>query len=235
MTLYETIFTRRQVRNYLNSPVPEDCLSDILACVSESEQLSGQHADFKLLPAAEVSANQGASHYLLAFCDSSPSAYANVGFLLQKADLYIQSMGLGSGYFMNIKPKNELKRFCIALAIGKADTPARTNESEFKRKPLNRISKEDTAVSRAVRLAPSSLNSQPWELKFEPGKIIVEDAGTGISRLILKNKLNEIDIGIAARHAVLALEHNGNAIISAVPKSDGSKFRIEITYKEVEK
>lgn len=95
------------------------------------------------------------------------------------------------------------------------------------------ISKEDTAVSRAVRLAPSSLNSQPWELKFEPGKIIVEDAGTGISRLILKNKLNKIDIGIAARHAVLALEHNGNAIISAVPKSDGSKFRIEITYKRV--
>ena len=70
MTLYETIFTRRQVRNYLNSPVPEDCLSGILACVSQSEQLSGQHADFKLLPAAEVSANQGASHYLLAFCDN---------------------------------------------------------------------------------------------------------------------------------------------------------------------
>ena len=102
MTLYETIFTRRQVRNYLNSPVPKERLDHILACAAEAEQLTGQHADFNLLPAAEVSANQGASHYLLTFCDSSPSAYANVGFLLQKVDLYVQSMGLGSGYFMNI-------------------------------------------------------------------------------------------------------------------------------------
>lgn len=59
MTLYETIFTRRQVRNFLNSPVPKDHLDHILACATEAEQLTGQHADFKLLPAAEVSANQG--------------------------------------------------------------------------------------------------------------------------------------------------------------------------------
>lgn len=232
MTLYETIFTRRQVRNYLNSPVPKDRLDHILAFVSEAEQLASQCTDFKLLPAAEVSANQGASHYLLAFCDNSPSAYANVGFMLQKADLYVQSMGLGSGYFMNIKPKSETERFCIALAIGRTDTPARTNESEFKRKPLNRISTEDNTVSRAVRLAPSSLNSQPWELKFEPGKVIVEDAGTGISRLILKKKLNKIDTGIAACHAVLALEHDGKTAISAIPKPNDGKFHIEITYKE---
>ena len=150
MTLYETIFTRRQVRNYLNSPVPKDRFDHILAFVSEAEQLASQCADFKLLPAAEVSANQGASHYLLAFCDNSPSAYANVGFMLQKADLYVQSMGLG----------------------------------------------------------------------------------TGISRLILKKKLNKIDAGIAACHAVLALEHDGKTAISAIPKSNDGKFHIEITYKE---
>ena len=105
MALYETIFTRRQVRNYLNSPVPKDRLDHILACAAEAEQLTGQHADFKLLPAAEVSANQGASHYLLGFCDNSPAAYANVGFVLQKVDLCVQSMELGCGWFMNIKPK----------------------------------------------------------------------------------------------------------------------------------
>ena len=87
MTLYETIFTRRQVRNFLNAPVPKDCLDHILACASKAEQLTGQHADFKLLPAAEVSANQGASHYLLGFCDNSPAAYANVGFVLQKVEI----------------------------------------------------------------------------------------------------------------------------------------------------
>ena len=39
MTLYETIFTRRQVRNFLNSPVPKDRLDHILACAAEAEQL----------------------------------------------------------------------------------------------------------------------------------------------------------------------------------------------------
>lgn len=52
MTFYETIFTRRQIRNYLDSPVSKDRLDHILACASEAEQLTGQHADFKLLPAA---------------------------------------------------------------------------------------------------------------------------------------------------------------------------------------
>ncbi len=37
MTLYETIFTRRQVRNYPNSPVPKDRLDHILAFVSEAD------------------------------------------------------------------------------------------------------------------------------------------------------------------------------------------------------
>mgnify|MGYP007025229580 CR=1 FL=1 len=46
---------------YGGIPVLKDQLELILTCVSEADQLTGQHADFKLLPAAEVSANQGAS------------------------------------------------------------------------------------------------------------------------------------------------------------------------------
>ncbi len=230
MTLYETIFTRRQVRNYLNSPVPKDHLDHILACASGAEQLTGQHADFKLLPAPEVSANQGASHYLLAFCDSSPSAYANVGFVLQKVDLYVQSIGFGCGWFMNIKPKKESERFCIALAIGNTDVPMRKGIEEFKRIAAGEISRHNNPITQAVRLAPSSLNSQPWKLDFQNGKIIIHDAGHGMKRIILKNKLNKIDVGIAARHAVLALENEGNKVLSATPVTDGKKFSIEISY-----
>lgn len=48
--------------------------------------------------------------------------------------------------------------------------------------------------------------------------------------IILKNKLNKIDVGIAARHAVLALENEGNKILSATPITDGKEFSIEISY-----
>lgn len=230
MTLYETIFTRRQVRNYLNSPVPKDHLDQILACASGAEQLTGQHADFKLLPAAEVSTNQNASHYLLGFCGNSPSAYANIGFVLQKVDLFVQSIELGCGWFMNIKPKKESERFCITLAIGNTDVPIRKGPDDFKRIAASDISRHDNPITQAVRLAPSSLNSQPWKLDFQNGKIIIHDAGHGVKRIILKNKLNKIDVGIAARHAVLALENEGSKVLSVTPVIDGKDFYIEISY-----
>ena len=95
---------------------------------------------------------------------------------------------------------------------------------------MREISEHDNPITQAVRLAPSSLNSQPWNLAFKNGKIIIHDAGRGMKRIILKNKLNKIDVGIAARHAVLALENEGNKVLSATPITDGKEFSIEISY-----
>lgn len=230
-TLYETIFTRRQVRNYLAGPIEDGILNGISKCAAEAEQLTGQHGEFKLVSAAEVSANHGASHFLLGYCDSTFAAYANVGFVLQKADLYAHSIGLGSGWFMDIKPISNAERFCIALAIGKTEIPMRKDETDFKRRPLVAICDKDNLTARAVRLAPSSLNSQPWKLEQMPGMAVIRDAGRGVSRLILKKKLNKIDIGIAARHAVLALEHQGKEIEAVIPKTENDSFYIEILYQ----
>lgn len=151
-TLYEAIFIRRQVRNYLGGSIEDGILNGISKCAAEAEQLTGQHGAFKLVSAAEVSANHGASHFLLGYCDSTFAAYANVGFVLQKVDLYVQSIGLGSGWFMDIKPIADAERFCIALAIGKADVPLRKDEAQFKRRPLTAICDRDSAgrPSRAV-------------------------------------------------------------------------------------
>lgn len=230
-TLYETIFIRRQVRNYLGGSIGDGILNGISKCAAEAEQLTGQHGAFKLVSAAEVSANHGASHFLLGYCDSTFAAYANVGFVLQKVDLYVQSIGLGSGWFMDIKPIADAERFCIALAIGKADVPLRKDEAQFKRRPLTAICDRDSVTAQAVRLAPSSMNSQPWKLEQMPGMVVIRDVGRGVSRLILKNKLNKIDTGIAARHAVLALEHQGKEIEAVIPKTENDSFSIEILYQ----
>lgn len=229
MTLYETISTRRQVRKFNMIPIQRQKLQSILNCVSEADQLSGQHTEFELVSADEVN-GAVAPHYLLSYCIPAIEAYANVGYVLQKADLYIQSIGLGSGWFMNAKPKTDKGNFCIALAVGNTDMPIRKNPDEFKRMAASDISKHDNSITQAVRLAPSSLNSQPWKLSFQKGKVIVHDAGRGMKRIILKNKLNKIDVGIAARHAVIALEQEGKKIISATPITTGKDFYIEISY-----
>ena len=230
-TLYETIFIRRQVRKYANIPLGDGIPESIERCAVQAEQLAGQHGTFKIVPAVEVSVNHGASHFLLGYCDDTFAAYANVGFVLQKADLYAQSIGLGSGWFMDIKPISNAERFCIALAIGKTEIPIRKGETDFKRKPLAAICDKDSLTAQAVRLAPSSMNSQPWKLEQTPGMAVIRDAGHGISRLILKNKLNKIDIGIATRHAVLALEHQGKEIEAIIPKTENDSFSIEILYQ----
>lgn len=104
--LFETIFKRRQVRRFGRQPLSNQVLGEIAACVSQSDQLAGTCARFSIASAEEVSGGVSAPHYLLSYCDDSSAAYANVGYVLQKADLYIQSMGLGSGwFFLGPRPK----------------------------------------------------------------------------------------------------------------------------------
>lgn len=162
MTLYETIFVRRQVRKFNGTPLDKQTPQNILAYVSDTEQIAGQQARFEIVSAEAVNGGS-ASHYLLSYCEDNSAAYANVGYVLQKADLYIQSIGLGSGWFMGVQPKEKSENHCITLAFGNTDIPMRNGADEFKRLSIDIISPIDNAVARAVRLAPSAMNSQPWK------------------------------------------------------------------------
>lgn len=230
MNLYEAIYARRQVRQFNNAPLGKQTLENILNYASETDQLSGQHARVEIASAEAVSGGGSAPHYLLSYCENSSTAYANAGYVLQKLDLYIQSIGFGCGWFMGPKPINNSDAFCIALAFGNTDTPMRKSADEFKRLPVQKISPIDNAVARAVRLSPSAINSQPWKLEFKDGKVIVKDYGRGLMRVILRNKLNKIDVGIATRHAVIALEQEGKKVTGIVPKTAGKEFEVEISY-----
>lgn len=231
MTLHETIYTRRQVRKFNSTPLEKQTLKDVYKYVSEADQFAGQNAKFEVASAEAVSGGGSAPHYLLSYCEDNSAAYANVGYVLQKADLYIQSIGLGSGWFMGPKPINNSENFCIALAFGKTDIPMRKSPDEFKRLPVEKISPVDNAIVRAIRLAPSAMNSQPWKLELEEGKVIVKDFGRGVMRVMLRSKLNKIDIGIAVRHAAVALEKDGKKVTGIIPKASGKEFQVEISYK----
>ncbi|NLE90428.1 MAG: hypothetical protein GX602_05810 [Dehalococcoidales bacterium] len=230
MTLYETIFVRRQVRKYSDTLLDAQALENIQRYISSIEQISGQQAQFEIVSAEAVNGN-GAPHYLLSYCGENSAAYANVGYVLQEADLYIQSIGLGSGWFMGVQPRDKSDNHCMTLAFGNTDVPLRKGAEDFKRISIDKISPIDNAVSQAVRLAPSAMNSQPWKLDFSDGKVIVKDVGRGIMRAMLRGKLNKIDTGIAVRHAVIALEHEGKTVTAIMPRTTGKDFEVEITYK----
>lgn len=231
MTLYEAIYSRRQVRKYNSDPLEKQVIQDIFNCVTEADQLTGQNAVFEIVSVEAVNGGNGAPHFLLGSCDDNFSSYANVGYVMQKADLYIQSIGLGSGWFMSAQPKDKRKNHCITFAFGATDTPIRKSAEDFKRLPLNEICDADTMAARAVWLAPSAMNSQPWQFKTDNGKVIIHDKGRGAMRMLLKNKLNKVDVGIAARHAVTALTNEGKTVSGVVPVMDGKEFTIQILYR----
>jgi hypothetical protein len=228
MTPYEAIFRRRSVRSYTAEPLDADTLAALKSLLAQTEQLPEQNARFEIVTADALNGTK-ASYAILAFCDDSDVAYANVGYVLQKVDLYLQSIGLGSGWTGMAQPKEKLQDFCIALVFGKANQPERAGAADFKRLPIAKISNADNAIAQAARLAPSAINSQPWQLHFEEGKVTVSYLGRGLTKRMLK-KTNKIDVGIIARHIEVALAHEGTPISSIAPKSEGDTLKIELSY-----
>lgn len=229
MTLYETIFTRRAVRKYDMTPLQSKIIEDITAFIADIKQLDNQNARFEIVSDSQIK-GATAPHHILAHCDNNDSAYANVGYILQKTDLYIQSIGLGSVWLGMAKPNEKTNDYCILLAFGKTDVPYRTATQDFNRLSINEISNTDNSLANAARLAPSAVNSQPWKLYFEDNKILVKYFGRGMMKLILRKKLNKIDLGIITSYLETALLHEQKEILSITPKSSGKEFEIEILY-----
>lgn len=230
MTLYETIFTRRSVRSYDKTPLDGSALNDLRAFLDATKPMDEQTARFEIVGSNKVK-NDAAPHYILAYCAESDGAYANVGYTLENADLYLQSKGYGSLWLGTAKPNEQSGDFCIMLAFGKTDVPPRKDAGDFKRLPIGEISDSDNAVTQAARLAPSAMNSQPWKLDFSDGKIIVRYQGRGVMQLILKKKLSKIDLGIVTRHVEIALTGEGKTIQTITPITDGKDFTVEVTYR----
>ena len=70
-----------------------------------------------------------------------------------------------------------------------------------------------------------------WLLGFDDGKVVVKECGRGLMRVMLRGKLNKIDVGIAARHAVTALEQEGKKVVATAPKVVDKRVEVEITYE----
>ncbi|MDR1641146.1 MAG: hypothetical protein LBT59_15750 [Clostridiales bacterium] len=233
MILRDAIFIRRAVRKYSTDLPSEEMQNDALTIARDADSLVGQKARFELAGKDRVSGSSAPCH-ILAYSESTDASVANVGYQLQKADLYLQSRGLGSIWLGSGKPKaaKDKADFTFLLAFGKTAEPTRTGEADFNRLPVSEISNEDNPVANAIRLAPSAVNFQPWQLVFSPGKLVIKYKGRGPMKIVpMVKKMNKMDVGIAARHAVVELANEGKKVQSVKPVGEGNNFTIEITYE----
>lgn len=135
----------------------------------------------------------------------------HAGILGEAFVLEATSLGLGTCWVSGTYRKRMLTVpldgdeavLCI-IAVG-APAPDSMDASSRKRKPIERVAKGYDRwpatyrdVARAVQLAPSAMNMQPWQLMLD-GKRFILDGGDRA----------QLDLGIALCHAELTLPPHG--------------------------
>ena len=170
----------------------------------------------------------GAKYYLVAVCEKGYFDLEALGYTFEKAILYCTSLGLDSVWLgasfsksafektINLK-ENEIlpvispigykggkKSFISSFIKDHRNNRIDFSELFFDKDFSKKFIKKEDIYSRAlemVRLAPSSLNSQPWRIVVNEDNFHIYNIG--------KSKMNRIDIGIALCHLDLFLKEMG--------------------------
>jgi len=224
MNLYEAIFVRKSVRKYKMQAIDQTRLDGILHFAESLPMLfEGISVEYKIIDNTEQ--NQGLSgaflvkapYYIIIASDTSPNYKINSGYLLQQISLYLTAKGLGSCYLGSAKPKKDIladlqHEYVMALAFGEGDQEVYRTAEKAKRLPESDIAVYKTEVKKpvrtlikAARLAPSSMNSQPWRFVVYNNRIHVFCK----KNIFLSSVLSEIkliDIGVCLANLLVAAE-----------------------------
>ncbi|MDR1387085.1 MAG: hypothetical protein LBJ44_05755 [Propionibacteriaceae bacterium] len=230
MDLHAAISIRHSVRSFDSTPLDPATVAAIVDLAGRTAPLDGRPVEVALAGPDQVKGSS-APYHLLAFTAQDDAGFASAGYVLQLVDLTLQAQGLGSHWIGLAGPKAKRPDFTILLAFGPTGEPPRA-EAEASRLALDRISNQDDPVARAVRLAPSGVNDQPWRIEFAAGAVRLVHQPRGPMSLVLAKKMDKISLGIAARHAAVALEHQGHQVTgaTATTAADG-RFAVELAYR----
>lgn len=213
------IYRRKSVRSYTSEPVDDNIIQKIKEFMVNIKPL---YPDIKVRP--EILGKEKVKcifpwvtpQVIAVFTENKEGALENVGFMFQQLDLYLQSIGLGVCWLgmgrldkkktVDVESKDDLE-FAIMLTFGEPKGDAlRSDISQFKRKSLSQISDREDERLEPARLAPSSVNSQPWYFVHDGDVIHTYCACKGLLKGKILSDMNRIDIGIALAHMYVANE-----------------------------
>ena len=204
--LRETIYKRRSTRSFKDTPLTDDIIRDIRGFIGGREGLTPRRGfTWELVSGDEVRCilPWRAPHNIAMYTDGQDMSLVNVGFVFQQVDLYLQSRGLAACWLGMGRVEGESANgdsLAMMLAFGEPKGAAlRSGASEFKRTALTDISDQADERLEPARLAPSSVNSQPWYFVHEGNTIHTYCAESGLVRK-KPSRMNLIDVGIALAH-----------------------------------
>ena len=221
--LYETIFKRKSIRQYDLTPLDGHTLAEVMAHTGALMPLYDDiKIEVKLLSQKDVKSlvQAKAPHYLAVFSENKDGYLTNVGFILQKMDLFFSANSIGSCWQGIPKPTKEILNsskleFVILLSFGKAkERLHRESVSEFQRKPLGEITDVEGAdeLLEPARLAPSAMNRQQWFFTGNASTIHVYRAKLSFLTAFMLEKVNKVSTGIAICHVWIAAKHFGKEV-----------------------
>lgn len=217
MEIANMIDKRRSVRSYTGQPVDEEMLRDIRDFIAQAKPL-----DPNLPVCGEILGREHVKcvfpwvtpQVLAIYTDRSEGALTNAGFLFQQVDLYLQSLGLGTCWLgmgrLDASTGVALRRedgleFAMMLAFGhhKGKAP-RSGAGDFKRRSLREIADPADERLEPARLAPSSVNSQPWYFVCEGEVFHGFCVRQGVLKKHALSDMNQFDMGLALAHLYVA-------------------------------
>ena len=214
MSLREMIYKRKSVRKYTAQKVDSSTLFQIQQFIDKAKPLYPRlKTRIELVERSKIKSPfpWTPPHAIVAYGELKDGAYENAGFILQQIELYLETLGLGVCWLGMGKPdvcvaeaKDGGLKYLIMLGFGYPDEPLFREASQFKRKTLEEIADRTDERLEAARLAPSSVNSQPWYFTHDGDCLRAYCRTKGLLNRILGN-MNRIDMGIALAH--LYVEH----------------------------
>lgn len=214
MQLKEMIYKRKSFRKYKNEEISNTEIENIMSFYGKVRHLYPSikiRLEFVNKENVKCILPWVTSKVLVLYSEEQEGYLENAGFILQQLDLYIQSMGLGSCYLgmgkLDTKALSSIKdnlKYVMMLAIGHPKGDFRTSLKEFNRKSLSKISLQEDLRLEPARIAPSSLNSQPWYFMQSKDSIQVFCIKDGLFKTKARNEMNLIDMGIALAHLYIS-------------------------------
>ncbi|WGI17751.1 nitroreductase family protein [Methanonatronarchaeum sp. AMET-Sl] len=260
MDLSEAIYRRKSVRSYKNQLVDEGFREKIKQYFMRSSGLFGADVEVVQVSGKELHEVLGgvlgsygkivAPHYLALVSNEGDFGAIGSGFFGEELVLFLTKNGLGSCWIGKFGDRDKIQKTIgtegfihalIAYGHPEEGDPYRLPE-EASRKEISELVLDGSEyisewreVLRAVRFAPSSINSQPWRFTLKKHQLDLYIKTKGLKKKIIKffsdiEHLNLIDSGIALKHIEITSENP--EIIDKDNKNDLNGYRYIVTVRD---
>lgn len=203
MNLEKQIYVRKSCRDYLDEELDYAIIDEFMKDVKVLNTNVSFRYEILTKNEMNVRTRWSSPYYLALFSEKKENYLENIGFVFQQLSLYLQSEGIGNCWVGLASLKKKDPDFVIAISFGRSDNMTR-DMTQFKRKSLSKISDFEDEKLIPARLAPSSINSQPWFFRHANDGFDVFQVKQNILKRKFLKKLNAIDMGIVLAQMYVA-------------------------------